>query len=281
MADEPEEQIVRAVLDSPTLIAVARQLSLEKTAREGRALHAEVHSLDLSTSDRPTATIGAGMVVLLVSTEPDLLTELRESLTRGDYERIDTLIRSVIAKSGELKPSHYAPVADAAHIVDVALGSRPLAENILLEDQASYVDLYPFMGGRIDTDGARVTAFSLRDAGEHVGVILLVSQPELSDVERAALAALPSGQEPIVGDGVVGFLPAAWAVARGAWAAYIVGKYLYKEYKQHRAWREGRIAQTLGGDQLARKDVPAGATVAELLDARSQIMRDQLGQGQG
>lgn len=279
MSNDPEVDIAQAALDAPMVMAVSRQISNAKNARKATPLVVDIIRLNVPSQQVSHQYLAPGVAVLIVTANDKLLLDVRKCATEGKYEELDSLIEKIVRQFSTLNASHYAPISNSGHIVDVRIGARSIAENILIDRGASYADVYPYMGGEIARDHILSVDFPLHESKGSPGVILLLSEPVLTDVERATLAALPNGSDTIVGEGVVAFLPAAWVVARGAWAAYQIGKYLYREYKQTKAWRASRgVTQRLTEDQISDVEIPEGTTVADLLALRADIMRQRLTQ---
>lgn len=276
---EPDGVIARAVLDSPTFLAVSRQLANAKADRRSTTRPIEVLQIDDFDAGGGLKYLRDGIAVLVVTADRELLQALQGSIADRDLDEVDSVIDRIKDSFETLNASHYAPISSSAHIADVYVTSRPIAENILIEEGASYVDVYPYLGGDVDPERAISVDYASPPSGDIYAVLLLIA-PSLSETELAALDSIPTRAEAMIGEGVVAVLPAAWAVARGAYAAYIVGKYLYKEYKQTKAWRAARgVTRSMIDSPVRADEIPTGASVSELLEARAEVFRARLADG--
>lgn len=283
------EQVTSALtqsLNSGAVQSVFLRFSDEngrRPVRPSRCLVAEITDVTGGFSH-----IAPGTVTVFVAKESEPL-----------LGRLITAIDCVDSKAFNVATTEIKQMeADIARAIQVAMGGpispRPSATPIPSFAQINYADktlishiyvdevlrvnahVFPYNGGNLDPTRFSMLEYNQGDFSTPLSCIFVIRKPQLSDIEKEALALVPSNHSANnIGSSALFFTPILVWIAEAAAAAavgWVVGKVL--------DWLFGVTAlasipdEVLKSDDFQRKvrSLPPEVTAAELLRLRMDIL---------
>ena len=155
---------------------------------------------------------------------------------------------------------------------EVRYGGRVLMQNLCVPDGFEAVmTALPYNGGELERDGFAFAQYRRTDAPYDLEAIALVHAPPLSDVQKAALRAVPKDQASMN----VGTASRCYALCATAVAVVVTvaATLCCGTGKSAAAWEMAEKSAALSDDDV--KKMGPAATAKQLLAARRRILRDE------
>jgi hypothetical protein len=184
LEDHPDLQLLRVVADE-----VEHRLTREQRL--------PVYRYRDSRADRTLLAPPGSAVLFVARAGSDTLLGLRRTLAERDLDAINDAGRPIYENLVDRQPVALAEAVDAfvsqGISVDLSYKGTPLVSNAFLPDDLDVAAFpMPFTGGPIDDDAFTIAARYRENVPGWLDAVLVVNEPDLSDLERAALDLVPA-----------------------------------------------------------------------------------------
>jgi hypothetical protein len=165
-------------------------LALQAAADERPQRNVPLHVAALEAA---SDTLPAGTVAVLVAGPESPLHPILREPPADPGELVDLAREAHEAFLEALAAAAEAsPGAAPAHIVTVHLGRRILGAPIALRAGDAYGDVFPYTGGALEDDLFELVDHPANDGSPRPAGLVIVHSPQLTEVERRALALVPA-----------------------------------------------------------------------------------------
>jgi hypothetical protein len=294
MSRQDFKDLLSKALDSPAFRRAFVEVAEQKAIRPVRSCRCVVLDRPETAHPNAFAHTAPGTVTAFVAREGDpLLQKLTEAIEANDSQEFNSAIEQIkkmaakfarqIAESGVDTESRPRAIPS---LTEITYAGKSLTSDVHVDDVLRvHVHAFPYNGGYLNKNNFSMAEYYPAGSDTPLICVLLIRQPQLSDIEKEALRLVPSASSANnIGAALVApITPALTAFIAAAVEA--AARWVHDEFVNWfvciLAGDKGIIA-SIPDAMLAREDfrhklksLPPEVTAAELLRLRTEILFQQ------